>query len=165
MSARSLGFVVARALAMFLLATSAYYCGAALLSLIWPGVRLADWLYPAPFFLDGLVRFVFAGILWRGADSFGGGSRDTAPSVPIDADSALRIVAVGLCVYFAFSNLNHVVDFIVSLTNPDYRAEFVPAKAAYYTFGDLVTFVVALVALPFVSKGFSLKRAIAYPRL
>jgi len=165
MSARNLGFVVARGLAIYFFATAASYAGRALFSIFWPEVNLIDWYYPAPFLIDAAVRLMVGGLLWRGASVFGGRAEGAQAAQPLTYDSTIRLIVFGIALFMVFSHMNAVVDFLVTLGEDRNITEVVPFTRAYYTFGDLATFLVAVITIPCALRNFTINRAIAYPRL
>lgn len=162
MTARDLGFVTARAIAVLLLANCLrvmldgfvfYAQGPSQpLRLVWP------------FIIPPLAFLLFAGLIWRSAASFGEVSPSPNQS-SLSSASAGRLAILTIAVYMTFANFSAVVNFVLDQFEP-HRGEvdlFAPERG--YTIGDLATFAIAVIAILAIRYGLSFERLVAYPRL
>jgi hypothetical protein len=164
MSARGLGFVVARGLAMVFFAISVN-AGINSIAILIQAVG-PPWRYVAPHLITSAVYFSFAGILWRGAKLFGSGRVSEENGPPVDAEAALRIAMLAIAFYIAFAHLPPVVNCLFAAADPERRNEIRAwSPSLGFTMGDVVTFILAVIAIPVLYKGPPWGRTFAYPRL
>ena len=83
-----------------------------------PQVMSPAWRYTAPYLITATVYFLFAGILWRGAERFGSVRAPEDARPPVDAESALRIAMLAVAFYVALTHLPATVNCVLAATDP-----------------------------------------------
>lgn len=162
MSRGDLGFLVSRALAA-LFGLYAIYIGLSSIVWVlqWNESRRPDWQIFGPILLQPVVYGVAAALLWIRADRFVGIERPAPETPPLDSSAAMRVILGGICLFVMSQHLAPVINWAWRLFAPVESDQWLPRT---YTPGDIVTFFVALIAIPIVYGSRWLKRILAYPR-
>jgi|SRR5579862_701129 len=169
LSTRTGAFLMARGLAVLLLMLAAASLLAFVASI---GGAMSMKIGIRPTYLEPIVQssvmFLLAGVMWRNAGKMLKPAGGKSSGRPLDPRGLLRPALFGIALFVALSYLGYVVNFglaqwfpvadpsLLRITSPE-----LPSN------GSIITFVIAVIALPFLA-GFprgKVARVLAYPRL
>jgi len=161
-------FFVARGLAILLLMQAA----AAVVSLVFfidsgPGRVQGFMQFGLLAIIQACVMFLLAGLLWRNAGRFFGSARRVVASQAVDIRGLLRVVMFGIALLMALSSFGYVLNLGLEHLFPVTDPKLVLTAPKTPSYGDIITFALAVISLPFLGgiSGQRVARVLAYPRL
>ncbi len=106
-----------------------------------------------------IVQFLFAAMLWRGAQQFGSVSDEPLTGPQIDHRGAIRVACAGVALYFVLNSLDGLLRYVFAAFEGTWEAGY--WKSLPYS---LVPVIVATCFIVWGFSGRSVSRLISFPR-